>query len=209
MTFPGEKSALRPLPGPSAHRLLFACSARKKGNRTPSGRSGSRTESQGPRYAPCLLSNDNKPEQNMMDDKETLIEKISKGRHGSGKHPKRAEICFSEEEYDIVKEMATTAGKKSVSAFIHEFVLNEGTVKSALTPDERKTITDLSKIGTNIWKTRNSLIVLMKKKDSLETESKEEDSELQEIIDNLHVMYKDFMTIHDYFADIVKAKGQK
>ena len=30
--------------------------------------------------------------------------------------------------------MATTAGKKSVSAFIHEFVLNEGTVKSALTP---------------------------------------------------------------------------
>lgn len=142
-------------------------------------------------------------------DQDTLTEKTSKGRHGSKKRPNRSEVYFTDEEHSIVKKMADAAGKSSLPVFIRELVLNEGTVTAALTAEEKKSITDLSNIGTNIWKTRNSLIVLMMNKDASKARSKKMNCELQKVIDSLNTMFEDFEKIHSHFAEKIKDKSQK
>lgn len=56
MTFPGESQRFNPSRGPQRTACFLLALRAKRANRTPSGRSGSWTESPGPRYAPRLPS---------------------------------------------------------------------------------------------------------------------------------------------------------
>ena len=187
MTFPGEKSALRPLPGPSAHRLLFACSARKKGEpdalgslRFLDGKPGSPLRAQ----ASVLKQKTNRSHEGTM--KET-DPKTSK-HHGSGKRPNRIEVILTDEENSRLEELSAAAGVKPTQ-LVRKLIMG-GTVKAALTAEERKLITDLGKMGTNIWQIRKDLINY-----GLD----------EKALSDIDAMYDEFAAIKEHF----KAKLQK
>ena len=78
------------------------------------------------------------------------------GRHGSAKRPNRIEVILTDEENSRLEELSTAAGVKPTQ-LVRKLIMG-GTVKAALTAEERKLITDLSKMGTNIWQIRKDLI---------------------------------------------------
>ena len=112
------------------------------------------------------------------------------GRHGSGKRPNRTEVYFTNEEWEKVNSLMAAAGEKSLPVFLRELAINEGTVVAALTADERKLITDLSKMGTNIWQIRKDLINY-----GLD----------EKAVSDIEAMYDEFAQIKEHF----KAKLQK
>ena len=85
---------------------------------------------------------------------------------------------------------AAAAGEKSLPVFLRELALHEGTVVAALSADERKSITDLGKIGTNIWQIRKDLINY-----GLD----------EKAASDIEAMYDEFAKIKEHF----KAKLQK
>ena len=136
----------------------------------------------------------------MNDKEETTTKKVSKGRHGSARRPHRTEVYFTDREYARIQELSDEAGAASLPEFVRYIVMHQGEVTAALTAEERKSITDLSKIGTNIWKTRNSLIVLMNEN----KEIKQMIPELQTIVDNLNTLQIDFAKINEHFKEKVQ-----
>ena len=122
------------------------------------------------------------------------------GRHGSGLRPHRTEVYFTDKEWENVNSLMAFAGEKSLPVFLRELAINKGTVIAALTEDERKSITDLGKMGTNIWKTRNTLIALINEN----KENKQMIPELQKTIDELKTLYDEFAEIKNYFKEKVQ-----
>lgn len=112
------------------------------------------------------------------------------GRHGSALRPNRTEVYFTNEEWEKVNSLMAAAGEKSLPVFLRELAINEGTVVAALTADERKLITDLSKMGTNIWQIRKDLINY-----GLD----------EKALSDIEAMYDEFAQIKEHF----KAKLQK
>lgn len=109
------------------------------------------------------------------------------GRHGSGKRPNRTEVYFTNEEWEKVKSLMAAAGEKSLPVFLRELALHEGTVVAALTVGEKKSITDLGKIGTNIWQIRKDLINY-----GLD----------EKAVADIEAMYVEFAKIKEYFNAI-------
>ena len=108
--------------------------------------------------------------------------------HGSGKRPNRIEVILTDEEKSRLEELSTAAGKKPTE-YVRELILN-GKVDAALTAEERKLITDLSKMGTNIWQIRKDLINY-----GLD----------EKAVSDIEAMYDEFAKIKEHF----KAKLQK
>lgn len=89
--------------------------------------------------------------------KEKTDIQVSK-HHGSAKRPNRLEISFSDEEMKKVKAMAKKAGDESrVSSFVRKLVLGGGVIEARVTPEDRKDIAQLGKIGGNLWQLRKDL----------------------------------------------------
>jgi len=124
-----------------------------------------------------------------MNDNDTTTAKTKK-RHGSAKRPNRIEIPFSDEEFARVNELTAAAGYRKPTDFLRDLLLGEGIVKAVLTVEERKSITDLSKIGTNIWQIRKILF---------------NNGLNEKAISDIETMYEEFAEIKNYF----KAKLQK
>ena len=112
------------------------------------------------------------------------------GRHGSNKRPHRTEVYFTDEEWEKVNSLMAAAGEKSLPVFLRELALHKGTVVAALSADERKSIADLGKIGTNIWQIRKDLINY-----GLD----------EKAASDIEAMYDEFAKIKEHF----KAKLQK
>ena len=66
------------------------------------------------------------------------------------------EITFSDEEWEKIKEMVAASGENTISKFARMCLLNAGVVAIISDEDYRK-ITQLSKIGSNIWELRQQL----------------------------------------------------
>ena len=115
--------------------------------------------------------------------------------HGSGKRPNRLELTLTDDEKSRLEELSTAAGKKPTE-YVRELIMN-GKVDAVLTAEERKLITDLSKMGTNIWKTRNTLIALINEK----KENKQRIPDLQKTIDELKTLYEEFADIKEHFKE--------
>ena len=113
----------------------------------------------------------------------------TKGRHGSARRPHRKEVYFSDQEFERVQELAKEASAASLPEFIRHIVMHHGVVKAALTPDERKLITDLGRIGTNIWEFRKDLM------------KHGPDSQL---LKDLETMYREFTDIKEYYKKMIK-----
>ena len=77
--------------------------------------------------------------------------------HGSAKRPHRLEVSFTDGEWDALTVLARKAGEKKIPAFARKLLLGGGTVVAAVTPEDRKDIGQLSKIGSNIWQLRKDL----------------------------------------------------
>ena len=118
------------------------------------------------------------------------MDEITKNkRHGSKKRPNRLELSFSDEEWERVQSLAAEAGVEKVTDFLRELLVQDGIVTAALKPEERKTITDLGKVGTNIWEVRKKLIDIgVDEKTTAE----------------LKAMYDEFSKIRDYFKEKIK-----
>lgn len=136
----------------------------------------------------------------MNDKEEKTTKKTSKGRHGSAKRPHRTEVYFTDREYARVQELSEEVGAASLPEFVRHIVMHRGKVTAPLTAEERKSITDLHKIGTNIWKTRNALIALMIEN----TELKKKIPDLQKIVDELKTIQEDFAEINEHFKEKVQ-----
>lgn len=108
--------------------------------------------------------------------------------HGSGKRPNRIEVILTDEEKSRLEELSTSAGKKPTE-YVRELILS-GKVDAALTAEERKLITDLGRMGTNIWQIRKDLINY-----GLD----------ENAVTDIEAMYDEFAIIKEYF----KAKLQK
>ena len=91
----------------------------------------------------------------MKEEKE--IQPVSR-HHGSAKRPYRLEISFSDEEMKKVMAMAKKAGDENrVPSFIRKLVLGGGVIEARVTPEDRKDIAQLGKIGGNLWQLRKDL----------------------------------------------------
>lgn len=77
--------------------------------------------------------------------------------HGSQKRPNRLEITFSDGEWNIVLSQADEAGYAKPTEFARKLLLGGGTIQAVVTPEDRKNIGQLSKIGTNLWQLRKDL----------------------------------------------------
>lgn len=108
--------------------------------------------------------------------------------HGSGKRPNRIEVILTEEENSRLKELSTAAGVKPTQ-LVRKLIMG-GTVNAALTAEERKLITDLGKMGTNIWQIRKDLINY-----GLD----------EKAVSDIEAMYDEFAQIKEHF----KTKVQK
>lgn len=188
MTFPGEKSAHRPLPGPSAHRLLFIRSAHEKGEpdalgslRFLDGKPGTLLRAQ----PSVLKQKTNRSHEGTMKE----IDQKTSRHHGSGTRPNRIEVILTDEENSRLEALSAAAGVKPTQ-LIRKLIMGSGTVKAALTAEERKLITDLSKMGTNIWQIRKDLINYGLDENALS---------------DIDAMYDEFAKIKEHF----KAKLQK
>lgn len=115
-------------------------------------------------------------------------QKTSK-HHGSGKRPNRIEVVLTDEENSRLEELSAAAGVKPTQ-FVRKLIMGGGTVKAALTSEERKLITNLGKIGTNIWQIRKDLINFGLDENALS---------------DIDAMYDEFAKIKEHF----KAKLQK
>lgn len=122
-----------------------------------------------------------------------------KGRHGSNKRPNRIEVILTDEENSRLEELSAAAGVKPTQ-LVRKLIMGDGTVKAVLTAEERKSITDLGKMGTNIWKTRNTLIALFNE----EEHNKQMISDLQKTIDEVKTLYDEFAEIKNYFKTKLK-----
>jgi len=89
--------------------------------------------------------------------KEQTDIKVSK-HHGSAKRPNRLELTFSDEEMKKVKAMARKAGEeKRVPSFARKLILGGGVIEARVTPEDRRDIAQLGKIGGNLWQLRKDL----------------------------------------------------
>ena len=77
--------------------------------------------------------------------------------HGSAKRPYRLEVSFSEEEWTALAALANNVGEKKIPAFARKLLLGGGTVVARITPEDRKDIGQLGKIGGNLWQLRKDL----------------------------------------------------
>ncbi len=190
MTFPGDTpdkvSASTP-PGPSAHRLLFIRSAHEKGEpdalgslRFLDGKPGSPLRAQ----ASVLKQKTNRNHEGNM--KET--EPKTSRHHGSSKRPNRFEVILTDEENSRLEELSTAAGMKPTQ-LVRKLIMGGGKVNAALTVEERKLITDLGKMGTNIWQIRKDLM------------KHGTDSQL---LKDLETIYEDFSEMKEYFKKMIK-----
>lgn len=118
-------------------------------------------------------------------------EKQKTGRHKSKRRPNRVEVSFSDKELARAKELAEEAGAASLPELMRHIIMHRGRVIEALTPEDRKLITDLGKMGTNIWEIRKDLM-------KHGTDSK--------MLDDIKSMYKDFKDIKEYYNDIKNKK---
>ena len=109
--------------------------------------------------------------------------------HGSGKRPNRIEVILTDEENSRLEELSAAAGVKPTQ-LVRKLIMGGGTVKAALTAEERKLITDLGKMGTNIWQIRKDLINY-----GLD----------EKAVSDIEAMYDEFAEIKEHF----KAKLQK
>lgn len=109
--------------------------------------------------------------------------------HGSGKRPNRLELTLTDDEKSRLDELSEAAGMKP-SQFLQKLIMTGGKVNAALTAEERKSITALSKIGTNIWEIRKEMI----------NYGMDETT-----VSDIEVMYDDFAKIKEHF----KSKVQK
>ena len=116
--------------------------------------------------------------------------------HGSGKRPNRIEVILNDEENSRLEELSAAAGVKPTQ-LVRKLIMGGGTVKAALTAEERKLITDLGKMGTNIWKTRNTLIALINEEEG----NKQRIPDLQKTIDELKTLYEEFADIKEHFKE--------
>lgn len=107
------------------------------------------------------------------------------GRHGSKKRPYRIEVILTDEEKSRLDELSVAANEKPAK-YIRKLIMGGGTVKAALTAEERKSITDLRKIGTNIWEIRKNLINY-----GLDEKS----------IADIKAMYDEFAKIKDFYKE--------
>lgn len=123
--------------------------------------------------------------------KEETTEKKKTGRHGSKRRPNRVEICFSDTEYSRVKELAEEANAVSLPEFVRLIVMFRGMVTAALTPEDRKLISDLGKMGTNLWEIRKDLM---------------RHGTDKQLLADLESMYQDFKKIKDYYKEINNIK---
>jgi hypothetical protein len=182
----------------SGHLAFCSRRARKKGNRTPSGRSGSWTGSLGPRYAPSLSVRPTTKKQDKMNSEKTTTEVTLKKHNGSALRPNRMEVNFSDEEWEKLNEMATAAGvnTRHLPTFVRKLAL-EGKIKSILSAEDRRDISKLNNIGTNLWEVRKKLIDL-----------KSED-ELQELVKELYKFKTEFAEILKYFKDKKVKKARR
>lgn len=108
--------------------------------------------------------------------------------HGSGKRPNRIEVILNDEENSRLEELSAAAGVKPTQ-LVRKLIMG-GTVKAALTAEERKLITDLGKMGTNIWQIRKDLINY-----GLD----------EKAVSDIEAMYDEFAEIKEHF----RAKLQK
>lgn len=117
------------------------------------------------------------------------MEKKDNKHHGSKKRPHGFYITLSDFEYTKVMELTAKAGYQKPTQFLRQLLLHGGKVKAALTPEERKLITDLGRMGTNIWEIRKDLM------------KHGTDSQL---LKDLETMYEDFSEIKEYFKKMIK-----
>ena len=85
-----------------------------------------------------------------------ILQKASK-HHGSAKRPHRLEVSFSDGEWDTLAALAKKAGEKKVPAFARKLILGGGVIEARVTPEDRKDIAQLGKIGGNLWQLRKDL----------------------------------------------------
>lgn len=88
--------------------------------------------------------------------KTDIQEKTTK-HHGSSKRPNRLEVSLSDEEWNKLEVLTREAGEKTVPKFARKLLLGGGTVVAAVSPEDRKEIAQLSKIGANLWQLRKDL----------------------------------------------------
>lgn len=91
-----------------------------------------------------------------MGEKIDIQQKVSK-HHGSARRPHRIDVSFSDSEWEIMTDLAKKAGEKRVPTFARKLLLGGGKVIAAVTPEDRKEIAQLSKIGSNLWQLRKDL----------------------------------------------------
>lgn len=91
-----------------------------------------------------------------MANEKDIQQKASK-HHGSARRPHRIEVTFSDTEWENMTALTKKAGEKRVPTFARKLLLGGGTVIAAVTPEDRKEIAQLSKIGSNLWQLRKDL----------------------------------------------------
>jgi len=157
VVFPGENLRFDPYRGPQ-HTLLFIRYAHEKGERTPlSVAPFQRRKSRVPASRPEFIFAGLRPKKEPTTMKEQTDIKVSK-HHGSAKRPNRLELTFSDEEMKKVKAMARKAGEeKRVPSFARKLILGGGVIEARVTPEDRRDIAQLGKIGGNLWQLRKDL----------------------------------------------------
>ena len=109
--------------------------------------------------------------------------------NGSKTRPHRVEVDLTDEEFKTANDLAAKAGLKSLAQFFRKLLLHRGHIKAALTPDERKLITDLGKMGTNIWEIRKDLM-----KHGIDSK----------MISDLGSVYDEFMKMRTHYLKIIE-----
>gem|GEM_PF-5980688 len=100
------------------------------------------------------------------------------------------EILFNDEEFAKVYQLTKQAGFHKPAEFLRNYLLHKGKIIAALSPKERKTITYLGNIGTNLWEIRKDF---------------EKRGITSDTLDDLAIMIDEFTEIKNYFkAKILK-----
>ncbi len=110
--------------------------------------------------------------------------------HGSSKRPNRLEISLNDDEMKTVVELATKAGMTKIPTFARKLLLGGGVIPAPITPDDRKDINQLSKIGSNLWRLRKDL---------------EDFGVDPELLRDLELFKIKFKKILDYYIEKIKA----
>lgn len=56
-----------------------------------------------------------------------------------------------------MNDLAKKAGEEKITVLARNLILGGGVVEAAVTPEDRRDIAQLSKIGTNLWQLRKDL----------------------------------------------------